>query len=284
MVVLALTVGAFAQDVNNSVNVGFPTNGVFTGSNFDSVQINNGNLHVTLPMWSVKGRGLDVGYNMIYDSKGWTYDQWCSDQYGICEVMIRPEHGHAMNMPVRGPFDYYLTRKRESTQCTEGTTVGLQLRESYVLREPNGTKHHFVPDPVAPTENNCWPVDSNLYADDTSGWTISGGPVSKSGIRIAVQAEDLQQPFGQLPPAPIQATAITDTNGNSLVGGTTTGTDSLGRAFSTTGLQYVDSSGVSQSIQVTYQNISIDTTPLCAAFTSYYVSVDGWPSRLSGLR
>src|SRR5215469_2480350 len=54
-----LTPMGFAQDqdIVNQLNIGLPPNGVFSGSDFDSVQINNGNLHIELPLWSMKGRG-----------------------------------------------------------------------------------------------------------------------------------------------------------------------------------------------------------------------------------
>ena len=38
-----------AQDANK-FNVGLPANGVFDGSDFDTVQINNSNLHIEIPL------------------------------------------------------------------------------------------------------------------------------------------------------------------------------------------------------------------------------------------
>ena len=63
--VLVVTVGmicfvspsAIAQD--NSSNIGLPPNGVFSGSSVESVQVNNGNLHIEIPLYSVPGRGLE---------------------------------------------------------------------------------------------------------------------------------------------------------------------------------------------------------------------------------
>jgi RHS repeat-associated protein len=269
LMVAFLSLVAFAQDTSNPVNVGLPLNATFSGSDLESVQVNNGNLHLVLPLWSSKGRGgLDIAYQFVYDNKGWTYDQYCYPQ-GYCDAMIRPEVGHTMNMPIRGPFDYYFTRKRTSDQCTAGsTTVGLQLRNGYILREPDATKHHFVPDPAAASANNCWPTDASLYSDDGSGWL---GTVDKYGHTVSVAIQDLQQPFGTLPPPPVPATQITDRNGNYIQNGSPNGIDSLGRSFPTSGLQYFDPSGNAQNILVTYQNINIDTTPLCSDLTGFRV-------------
>jgi hypothetical protein len=64
LVVMTMTLSllsvAVAQDVRNTVNIGFPPNGIFEGSNFDSVQMNNGNLHIQIPFLFVPGRGLSM--------------------------------------------------------------------------------------------------------------------------------------------------------------------------------------------------------------------------------
>ncbi len=61
---------AFAQDTNNQA-VGFPANGSFSGGGIDTVQLNNGNLHVELPLFALPGRGPGVAVKYVYDSKGW---------------------------------------------------------------------------------------------------------------------------------------------------------------------------------------------------------------------
>src|SRR5712671_1094796 len=71
------------QDVTDPLNIGMPPNGVFSGSDFDSVQLNNGGLHIEIPLWSIGGRGLSVGYKYIYDNRGWYFRTTCSRQ-GLC--------------------------------------------------------------------------------------------------------------------------------------------------------------------------------------------------------
>jgi len=74
---------ALAQDVTNEGAVGFPVHGVFSGSEFESVQMNNGNLHIEIPLWTVRGRGLPVEMKMIYDNKGWTLLVNCNKNTGL---------------------------------------------------------------------------------------------------------------------------------------------------------------------------------------------------------
>jgi hypothetical protein len=68
---LAAVSASLAQDTNSS-NIGLPPNGVFSGSGIDSVQVNNGNLHIEIPLYSLHGRGLDTTVKYVYDSRGLT--------------------------------------------------------------------------------------------------------------------------------------------------------------------------------------------------------------------
>lgn len=78
-----LSSGAFCQDVDNTNATGVPDHAILNGSNFDSVQMNNGNLHIEIPLWSAKGRGMDSWGALVYDSKAWLLNGSC-DQDGNC--------------------------------------------------------------------------------------------------------------------------------------------------------------------------------------------------------
>src|SRR5579859_7047406 len=91
MVFLGLTtVCASAQGVSNASNTGVPENAVLHGSDIDNVQLNNGSLHIDIPIWSYKGRGLDNWARFIYDSHGWYIMTTCSMQ-GVCTDHPAPE-------------------------------------------------------------------------------------------------------------------------------------------------------------------------------------------------
>src|SRR5260370_761476 len=50
-----ITSFAAAQDptqITDGINVGLPENGVFDGSDFDTIQVTNGKLHVEVPLYS----------------------------------------------------------------------------------------------------------------------------------------------------------------------------------------------------------------------------------------
>src|SRR4051812_18432410 len=76
MLLVASTSVASAQ-LSNENNTGFPENAVLHGGEFDNVQAANGNLHIQIPVWTSKGRGVDTGVYFVYDSKGWELDISC---------------------------------------------------------------------------------------------------------------------------------------------------------------------------------------------------------------
>jgi len=57
---------AYTPDVGN---VGLPANGTFHGSNIDTVQLNNGNLHIDIPLLHLPGIGMDTDLHFVYDSQ-----------------------------------------------------------------------------------------------------------------------------------------------------------------------------------------------------------------------
>ncbi len=243
-----------AQVMTNGTAVGFPENGLFTGSAIDSVQVNNGNLHVEIPIWSLPGRGVSSRAAFIYDTKGWYPYSSCTNL--DCFYSIEPETGNTMTMSINLE-GYDLTFGSILKQTCDVSPPFYTLVSNIILREADGTKHHMVPDPInSPVaSNNCWAAGgSNQYADDGSGWSYAGGSyVSKSGA---------------LP-------LVADTNGN--YNGST---DTLGRTIAADG-SYYDAQGVKRQIGVTTETVSLSThlctnilqeqdVSGCAEYTSQY--------------
>jgi RHS repeat-associated protein len=267
--VLALSVVlAHAQSVPSQLNTGYPENGLFHGSEIDNVQINNGGLHVEIPVSTTKGRGLSASSKVVYNSKGWTFRTRCfTSGGGFCEDDVQGDPLGYPTLAFFGAFDYQFSIKY--TTCTAGFDLQYTKAGGYTLREPDGTKHHFAPDPAI-TQSSCVPphYTATLYADDASGWIMqtntSDGSIiqaiSKNGTRI-------------LPSSGISggaAALIVDANGNQMqpsgaccaltgVGGT----DTLGRPIPANGAYY-DSSGTLQTPTFSGSvSVVIDTTPLC---------------------
>jgi len=243
-----------AQVISNGAGVGFPENGAFTGSEIDSVQVNNGNLHVSIPLWSFPGRGVSSHASFVYDSKGWYPYSSCTNSG--CNFSIEPESGNTLQMAIE-TGGYKTTQQAVVRQTCSVAPPYYDLISNFIIREPNGTKHHLVPDPinVGTATNSCWsPGGSSQYADDGSGWV-------HSSTTFATKS-------GGVPGA-------ADTNGNF-----NGATDTLGRAINANG-SYYDSQGALRQITVTNETVSLSThlcgniltysiTLTCAEYTSQY--------------
>src|SRR5229473_5960784 len=158
-----LVFAAHAQDVTNGRNVGFPPNGVFDGSDFENVQLNNGNLHIEIPLWSTAGRGLPAGYKYVYDSLGWHFTTVCSKKTGYCTDIVRPSG--QMTLRLVGPEAGGVGYAQKAVTCNSGQ----YYTYSYTMTDPDGTSHHLVPDPIIQPGVTCGYLSaSTLYADDGS--------------------------------------------------------------------------------------------------------------------
>src|SRR5438445_13586300 len=78
---------SFSQNTPSQA-IGLPVNGAFSGSDFDLVQLNNGDLHIELPLYSESGRGLSTEFKYVYDNKGW-YEYTLNSLQGT-PVYVRP--------------------------------------------------------------------------------------------------------------------------------------------------------------------------------------------------
>lgn len=246
-VLLSVSMVMHGQVPGNDIATGYPKYAVFHGTEIESVQVTNGNLHVQIPIWSAKGRGLDTSGSYIYDHKEWYLSNQCYSS-GICQDSVRLATFSNTVITARGPRDYFLTYKLTGHTCSAGVTI--YLMGSVVLREPNGTKHHFVPDPAVPPGTATCAVataTNTLYSEDGSGWMVSLNPttqvpqyaISKSGTKVG--------------------TVVEDSNGNQIGTGNPA-VDTLGRQIYG-GDTYVDSAGTQRAATVTA------TTPVTIAHT-----------------
>src|SRR5260221_12210142 len=89
LLVLFAALAAHGQGVPNQLNTGYPENSIFHGSEIDNVQLENGNLHVAIPIWSARGRGLNTGFNFVYDNHGYKFITHCyTGGGGFCQDVV----------------------------------------------------------------------------------------------------------------------------------------------------------------------------------------------------
>lgn len=266
--------------ISNQLNTGYPENGVFHGTEIENVQINNGGLHVGIPVSDAKGRGLSLASKVIYNSKGWTFHTRCfTSGGGFCEDDVSGDSLGNTQLAFYGAFDYAFATS--SSTCTTGSGTGFPdisytTMGGYTLREPDGTKHHFLPDLLIGL-SGCIPpkYSATLYADDGSGWIMQINTADGSIIGAINKAGEKIQAACGLCATNITAASITDTNGNQLLPASTCcaisglgGTDTLGRTIPANG-GYYDSSGTQRAPSfIGSVSVAIDTTPLCRFATA----------------
>src|SRR5258706_1674528 len=139
--VLALPLSA--QSINNKTAIGFPENGVFTGSDFDTAQLTNGNLHIEIPLWSLPQRGLPpLSAKYVYDNKGWYTKVHCGHM-GICTSVPDIELGTNAKWNRTFSWTATMTQKIVNQPCSAGNQTTYTSR---MVRDGDGTKHHMLPD------------------------------------------------------------------------------------------------------------------------------------------
>ncbi len=265
----ALAFGQPTADVPGASNTGLPSNGVFSGSSFDNVQINNGNLHIEIPVTAQAGRGETVTYKYVYESKGWSFHP---------EINIHPPQGPVGVIVAGatdrfkftgGPAKYRATFNGLGSEVC-GTSPGSDIPVyvshfgNYTLIEQDGTKHPFPGTFDLAPAGGCasTPPGTTLYSTDGSGWIMHIGFSNIGGSNLfpvnAIRKDGAVISF-LANSSGSQASAV-DRNGNILSGAT----DTLGRPFPAPG-SYYDSNGNLQSWQITSAPVPV-ATALCGFY------------------
>jgi RHS repeat-associated protein len=239
---------ARAQD-GPPANIGAPENVAFHGSDIDAVQMDNGGLTVNLDLSETQGRQISTGYKLVYNSKNWRLNQQCSDTQCVDSVR-QTLPGVPIN--IVGPLlpAVSVGHSTYSQFCNGANAV---VSNNFVIREIDGTIHHFVPDGIGQAGCNI-PSTLDRYADDGSGWMIKGGVTAlrKDGSSVMVSTG-----------ASTTVTTVRDPNGNQVVSTldlnsqATTSTDTLGRTVPSPA--YYDANGVLRTLQVETTSLSVQT-------------------------
>ena len=253
-------------------NQNLPPFGSFTGGKFDTIALQNGNLHISIPILNVAGRGskLPAEYDFVFDTPSYSAT-WIPHP-----TQYHPYNGAFIlsnnpNMPVQAgwrlvsPFDsWQLFSTRIGVTCSNGQQYDIYT--NYTLFDPQGVGH---PVPLRQegdgSKTACIGNVVSAPTLDGSGIWVVRGPgggtltsvILKDGTRVGPTIEDSN------------GNAIApnkDTTGRPLLAATNQGTTSyltlLG--YSVPGPQYTtweytDSNGQSQTFRLDYEAIDIQT-------------------------
>jgi RHS repeat-associated protein len=264
-----------AQDITTSSNFGFPPNGLFVGSNFDNVQTANGNLHIRIPLFRFKGRGPSMFASFDYDGESYYMTERC-DTNANCHGTWHINQGGGWKISTAVSYGVSYSSVN-ITVC--GTNNAIIAATGIRLGEPDGTQHHFVPDPAKVVQQGgvvCFTPITNgvVYADDGSGLMLKVDPNTGVPLNDGFMKDGTELLMGS-------TVTLTDSNGNQMTGSftntLTTLTDSLGRTTSIPTLggslpacgptpcevDFKDSSGATQKIQFLTTSVSLSTNFPC---------------------
>jgi hypothetical protein len=186
-----------AQEVNPGTESGLPPYGSFHGSDFDQINLQNGNLHLEIPMFSVKQRGKTFTWRFLYDSPEWK-NFWVP-----MPTPTNPHDGYystteanALGWRVVGPFDWGISPGDYEELVCPTTNLTYQLYANWTVMDPSGTLHQL---PLRQeTGNAC------------AGQTLSGPALDGSGITYNAQTNIITLKDG----TQFKPTGLEDTNGN----------------------------------------------------------------------
>jgi RHS repeat-associated protein len=247
---------------------GLPPFGSFDVSQDESVDLQNGNIHLTIPIFAKPGRGLPVNFNLAYDSlvlSDSLYGDW---SFAASGSGITALNGYGWSFNPGG----YMGGSGGGiagecyTEIYGGYEVtGWVVKEYYAYIDAQNTSHGF-PGPVYEEYGSCGSAVSGTpgTAEDGSGYTMAQ-PASASGPFTITDRHGTTYVFSST--GTHYSPVITDSNGNQVSMNYDTGvyTDTLGKTV----LTVAGSGTTSSPITLTYTSPSGSPATYTIKFTSY---------------
>jgi RHS repeat-associated protein len=276
MLRLILIIGIIfaVRGVARAQQTGFPPFGSFQNGQFDAINLQDLNVHFSIPVISGSGRGLGLTIQMVYDSLIWQNQggHWMP----VTDNQGNPMWGWKTDYPIG--LVYYTSQTGSNTKCyQDGQFVYLPklIYSKFSYLDPSGTSHAFSS--VGYTFDQCLQTiisgTSSGTAPDESGYYISSDPNGGSPINTVYNRSGVQVNDGYL--------WAKDTNGNFIQANyihypETDWVDTVGRTAAkiipgsnSIQFQFLDGTGTN-----TYKiaTLKLTSTPILTSFGCYGVS------------
>lgn len=254
-----------AQQVYDGNN-NLPPYGSFHGSDFDTVNLVNGNLHMSIPVLTVFQRGKPITYRFIYDTQAF--------QRILHNVLNHVSYTVGFSLDYTGwrltsPFNWNMWVTTGATvKCSDG---GSYVPSTYALADPDGAKHTVALYTVNPPTASCSPgqtlkgptLDGSDVFVDFSG----SAPVITLGDG-AIVGSNRKDSNGNLSSASadtLNRNLLVTFDASQITYTTPLGKTAMGPQYST--WTYKDSGGIAHTWRVDYT--AIDTNSgFCTGFTN----------------
>lgn len=244
---------------------GFQMYGSFENGNPDSVNRQNLNTNLQVPIVSQKGRGMDFDFSLAYNSlifkiSGGKWTPVTAQSAMVWGWNLYAPAGYVSNLLTNSTCTYFLNGRNQTGNVT--------TYSNFVYTEPNGTVHPFNATYVVQPEQCGGTYGSATgYATDASGYYLSGIGIVKNPAGITIQTT-------------LSTTKVTDTNGNFKSSTTTSNetdwTDSAGHLVlkiitnaSNIQYEYQDTTGTYEVITLNLGSYNIKTNFACSGVIEY---------------
>jgi RHS repeat-associated protein len=247
LLVLTPLPAQYLYDGNNNL----PPFGSFAGSSFDTVSLQNGNLHLHIPMVGLKQRGgKTLTAEFVFDLPSWTrvtsMQTINSERWYITSINT---NFTGWNVSTNGA-SWEIENTLSTVNCPAPTGIA-NIYQNYIVRDPEGTKH--------PLNLYYWP-GPGCGSDVTVSPTFDG-----SGIIVNIgtnpQTITLKDGSQVILNAGAAGNTLEDTNGNQV-----NTLDTLDRSVftNTHGSNYdiytvTDDNGNQQNYRVDYTTVAVLT-------------------------
>jgi RHS repeat-associated protein len=127
---------------------GLPSNSSFQVGDVDTVNLQNGNLHISIPLLDSKQRGGgSLGWSLVYDTQSWIR-QWipntgCGPK--VCDPVGQFEGGFNTNVisgwRLATPYDWSVSSTNIGGTCASEPTQPYGQYTNWTVTDPQGTMH-----------------------------------------------------------------------------------------------------------------------------------------------
>jgi RHS repeat-associated protein len=254
LIVLVFSSSLASAQAVYSGNNNLPPFGSFSGSHFDIVTLQNGNLHFSIPLVELPQRsGRTLSLRAVYNTPAWQKVFMPPPNQGQQgHYQILGDHFYS-GLRIVDNFSWRVDTIQRKFTCQNGN----DLVQNYIVTEPDGTKHPFALNQTA--TQVCSSNLSKGPATDGSGVVFdaatnvitlkdgtNGFSEDTNGNLASAAADTLNRPLYTTASGPI----VTFTTPL----GQTTGT---GAQYTT--LTYRDSSGTPQAYRLDYAGFDVST-------------------------
>ena len=249
-----------AAQATTAEQKGVPSNSVFSVGDVDVVNLQNGNLHIAIPIeTSAQRGGTTLKYAFEYDTQAWI-KQWhestCTP--GPCNppglYVVGEDTNVTSSWRLTSPFNWAVTNSYSGQINCPSTSKPYEAYTNWAIIDPEGSQHPL-------------PLRKEQGTYSCYGQTLAGPALDGSGMYYDSQAEILYTKDGY----EYNANGVQDRNGNIA----TASLDTLDRNLVTTyngtgtdGMPYTtytisNSSGSPLIFTVNFQTVTI-TTDICS--------------------